>query len=312
MGLRDSEALKPLAVLIAGPTASGKSALALDLAERTDGVIINADSMQVYGDLRILTARPSPEEEMRVPHRLYGHVDGAADYSVARWIADAAAAMATARAEGRLPIVIGGTGLYFRALTRGLAPIPEIPEEVRQRVRRMAEDEVTVVLHARLATRDPEAAVRLQPQDRQRILRALEVFEATGQPLSQWQRATHRPVLEEASAVRFVLEVERETLRGRIDRRFETMMEAGALAEVERLAARELPADRTILKAHGAPALTRYLRGEMSRADAIAEGQNDTRRYAKRQVTWFRHQMPDWMRGTPDTALDQLTGTLRL
>ncbi|GGF57900.1 tRNA dimethylallyltransferase [Azorhizobium oxalatiphilum] len=295
-----------MAVLIAGPTASGKSALALALAERCGGTVINADSMQVYGDLRVITARPSVEEESRAPHLLYGHVDGAEDYSVGRWAEDAARTLAAVQAAGRLPIFIGGTGLYFRALTSGLAPIPAVPEEVRQRVRGMAEAEDAQVLHARLATLDPETAMRLEPRDRQRILRALEVLEATGRPLSHWQKDSHTPLLDPAACVRLVLEVERETLRARIDARFEGMMAAGALEEAERLAARALPADRTILKAHGAPALMRHLRGEMSRAEAVTEGQNDTRRYAKRQVTWFRHQMPDWQRATPETALDQL------
>ncbi|MGU3494158.1 tRNA (adenosine(37)-N6)-dimethylallyltransferase MiaA [Xanthobacteraceae bacterium A53D] len=306
MGIQILKTSKPLAVLIAGPTASGKSALALALAERCGGVVINADSMQVYGDLRTITARPSPEEEARAPHRLYGHVDGADDYSVGRWAEDAAHAIGAAQAEGRLPIVIGGTGLYFRALTSGLAPIPAIPEDVRTALRTAAESEESPALHARLAARDPETATRLQPADRQRVLRALEVLEATGRPLSQWQRETHSPLLDPARCVRLVLEMERDLLRGRIDRRFEIMMENGALAEAERLAARNLPADRTILKAHGAPALMRHLRGELTLAEAVAEGQSDTRRYAKRQVTWFRHQMPDWDRATPDTAFSAL------
>ncbi len=299
-----------MAVLIAGPTASGKSALALALAARTGGVIINADSMQVYGDLRVITARPSTEDEAHAPHLLYGHVDAAADYSVGRWLDDAATALN--EAGERLPIIVGGTGLYFRALTQGLAPIPAVPEEVRQAVRASAEGDATVILHARLATRDPETAVRLQPRDRQRILRALEVMEATGRPLSQWQQETHQPLLDPAACVRLVLEVEREMLKRRIDARFETMMAEGALAEAERLAARHLPVDRPLLKAHGAPALMRHLRGEIGLDEAVAEGQSDTRRYAKRQVTWFRHQMPDWQRSPPEDAPDALARTLGL
>lgn len=298
--------MKPSAVLIAGPTASGKSAVALALAERTGGVVINADSMQVYGDLRILTARPSPEEEARVPHRLYGHAAAIEDYSVGRWLADVIAAMAAARREHRLPIVIGGTGLYFRALTQGLVAIPPIPEHMRAAIRAAAEGESAPVLHSRLATLDPETAFRLAPNDRQRILRALEVVAATGRSLSAWQRSTQPPALPAEGLVRRVLHLDREVLRRQIDRRFHAMMEAGALEEVERLAARHLPADRPLLKACGVPPLMRHLAGGMARTEAVAQGQNDTRRYAKRQETWFRHQMPEWPRTTPDAALDGL------
>lgn len=298
--------MKPSAVLIAGPTASGKSAVALALAERTGGVVINADSMQVYGDLRILTARPSLEEEARVPHRLYGHAAAIEDYSVGRWLADVIAAMAAARREHRLPIVIGGTGLYFRALTQGLVAIPPIPEDMRAAIRAAAEGESAPVLHSRLATLDPETAFRLAPNDRQRILRALEVVAATGRSLSAWQRSTQPPALPAEGVVRRVLHLDREVLRCQIDRRFHAMMEAGALEEVKRLAARHLPADRPLLKACGVPPLMRHLAGEMARTEAVAQGQNDTRRYAKRQETWFRHQMPEWPRTAPDKALDSL------
>ncbi len=294
--------MKPLAVLIAGPTASGKSALALALAERTGGVIINADSMQVYDGLRVITARPPDADLARAPHRLYGHVDPAADYSVGRWLADMTATLGQAKAEGCLPIVVGGTGLYFRALLQGLAPIPDIPEHVRAAVRDAAEGDSTVILHARLATRDPETAVRLQPRDRQRILRALEVLEATGRPLSHWQRDPHFGLLDAVACVKLVLEMDRETLNARIDARFDAMMAEGALAEVERLASRALPADRPLLKAQGVPALLRHLRGDLSLTQAVAEGQSESRRYAKRQVTWFRHQMDGWLRAAPQDA----------
>lgn len=297
---------KPEAVLIAGPTASGKSALAIALAERTGGVVVNADSMQVYGDLRVITARPTLDEEARCTHRLFGHVDADADYSVGRWTEDAAQTLAEIRAAGRLPIFVGGTGLYFRALTQGLAPVPAIPEEVRLRIRQEAEADSAQVLHARLATRDPLTAFGLRPTDRQRILRALEVVEATGKPLAEWQAQAGAPLLEGAGSFRIVLEVERDALRARIDRRFAEMLEAGALSEVEALLRRGLAPDRTILKAHGVPALMRHLRGEMDLAAAAAEGQADTRRYAKRQQTWFRHQMPDWERHAPETALPAL------
>ncbi len=303
--------MKPLAVLIAGPTASGKSALALALAERTGGVIINADSMQVYDGLRVITARPPDADLTRAPHALYGHVDPAADYSVGRWLADMAAALADARAAGRLPIVVGGTGLYFRGLTQGLAPVPDIPDSVRTAVRTAAEGDSTVILHARLATLDPETAVRLQPRDRQRILRALEVFEATGRPLSHWQREPHSGLLDPGGCVRLVLEMDRDTLNARIDARFHVMMTEGALAEVEQLDARALSADRPLLKAQGVPALLRHLHGELSLAQAVAEGQSESRRYAKRQVTWFRHQMDGWLRASPQQAPDVIEDALR-
>lgn len=300
----------PDAVLIAGPTASGKSALAISLARETGGVVINADSMQVYRDLRILTARPSEAEEREVAHLLYGHVDGSADYSVGRWVEDAAAALAAVRNAGRLPIVVGGTGLYFRVLTQGLSPIPPIPDEVRQRIRREAEAESSAILHARLATRDPLTAIGLRPSDRQRIIRALEVVEATGRPLAEWQGIGGASILSVSRCLCVVLDMDRETLRGRIDGRFDLMLEAGALEEVRALAARGLPADRTILKAHGAPALMRHLKGEISLSEAAAEGQADTRRYAKRQQTWFRHQMADWERLPVEDALPRLLARL--
>lgn len=300
------------AVLIAGPTASGKSALAVALAERTGGMVLNADSMQVYGDLEVLTARPSAADLARAPHLLYGHVDGAANYSVGHWVKDAKAAIAAAAQAGQLPILVGGTGLYFRALTQGLAEVPPIPEEVRAAVREAAEGAENAALHARLSAVDPVAAARIGANDRQRLLRALEVEAATGRPLSQWQSDLQPPFLTPDSTVRVVLDVEPEQLRARIDARFLAMMDQGALAEVATLAARQLPAGRTILKAHGAPALTRHLRGELALDAAIAEGQGDTRRYAKRQRTFFRHQMADWPRARPETALDQLMAALRI
>ncbi|MFG1401095.1 tRNA (adenosine(37)-N6)-dimethylallyltransferase MiaA [Xanthobacter sediminis] len=301
---------KGTAVLIAGPTASGKSALALALAERTGGVVLNADSMQVYGDLAVLTARPSDADLRRAPHLLYGHVDADREYSVGHWLTDAKAALCQAWADRRLPILVGGTGLYFRALTQGLVDLPAIPDHIRAEVREGAERAPNEALHARLAKVDPTAATRIGANDRQRILRALEVEAATGRPLSAWQGEAQPPFLPAESCVRMVLEVEPELLRRRIDTRFLTMLDAGALAEVARLTARRLDPARTALKAHGAPALTRHLAGEMSLADAIAEGQGDTRRYAKRQRTFFRHQMADWTRTRPEEGLDLLLGVL--
>lgn len=291
---------RPRAVLIAGPTASGKSALALALARRSGGVVVNADSMQVYADLRVLSARPTPDEELAAPHRLYGHVDGATDYSVAHWVEEARTLIARLHGEGRLPILIGGTGLYFKALLHGLSAMPPVPEEVRARVRGLNED--AAALHARLSRLDPLTAARLRPSDTQRLMRALEVFEATGTPLALWQARSEPPVLAPGSACGVFLAIDRTVLRARIAARFHQMMEAGALDEVRALAARRLPADRTILKAHGVPWLTRHLAGEIGREEAIAGGITDTRRYAKRQETWFRHQIEgfDWL--APDEA----------
>nr|WP_245404848.1 tRNA (adenosine(37)-N6)-dimethylallyltransferase MiaA [Ancylobacter gelatini] len=279
--------------------------MALALAERAGGLVINADSMQVYRDLRVLSARPSAEEEARAPHALYGHVDGAEEYSVAHWVEDARHALYDASASGRLPILIGGTGLYFKALTQGLAPVPAIPEEVRERVRMSGLD--APALHERLARVDPETAARLRPSDTQRLMRALEVFEATGRPLARWQEDEgSAPVLAGDDVLRIFLATDRTALRTTIGRRFQLMIEAGALDEVRALDARALPADRTILKAHGVPWLRRYLRGEITLDAAIEGGVTDTRRYAKRQDTWFRHQLDGWRALSPAQAADEL------
>jgi tRNA dimethylallyltransferase len=294
---------KAQAVLIAGPTASGKSALALSLARERRGVVINADSMQVYRDLRILTARPTIEEEAEVPHRLYGHVDGAVNYSVARYQEAAGQALKEARNEGRLPILVGGTGLYFKALLEGLSEIPPVPEGVREAVRRGSEGRETAELHADLAQCDPETARRLRPTDRLRVLRALEVFAATGQPLASYQGRKTGALLNAEAAVRVFLAPDREELRRRIHARFRAMMEAGALEEARALDARRLDPMLPVMRAHGVPGLLAHLRGEATLEEAIAGGQADTRRYAKRQFTWFRHQMPGWTWVTPEDAL---------
>jgi tRNA dimethylallyltransferase len=282
------------AVLIAGPTASGKSALALELAQKTGGVVINADSMQVYRDLRIITARPRPEEEARVPHLLYGHVDAAINFSVGHWVNDAAAALAQARAQNRLPIFVGGSGLYFKALTRGLSAVPPIPNEIREAVRARLERDGVEILHAELARRDPASAERLKPRDRTRIARALEVVEATGRSLTDWHRDGLPPLLPPGQFRALFLEPDREALYARIDARFAAMLEAGALDEVGRLASRKLDPLLPAMKAHGVPALIRLLRGEISMDEATAIGAADTRHYAKRQFTWFRHQLPEF------------------
>jgi len=289
-----SEVTSNKAVLIAGPTASGKSALALELAQRTGGMVINTDSMQVYRDLRVLTARPTPEDEAHASHRLYGHVDASINFSAGVWVADAARVLAEARAQNRLPIFAGGSGLYFKALTRGLSAVPPIPPDVRESVRaRLGRDGVEA-LHAELARRDGISAERLKPRDRTRVARALEVVEATGRSLTDWHREGLPPVLPPGEFTALFLSPEREALYARIDARFDAMMKAGALEEVERLAARNLDPLLPAMKAHGVPALIRYLAGELTLEEAAAIGRADTRHYAKRQFTWFRHQLPEF------------------
>ncbi|WP_375313304.1 tRNA (adenosine(37)-N6)-dimethylallyltransferase MiaA [Bradyrhizobium sp. A5] len=290
------------AVLIAGPTASGKSALALELALSAGGAVINADSMQVYRDLRVITARPTRADEALVPHHLYGHVDAAVNFSAGAWVSDAAKALEAAQAEGRLPIFIGGTGLYFKALTAGLSVVPPIPAEVREAVRARLERNGVEALHAELAARDPRAAERLNLRDRTRIARALEVIEATGRSLLDWHQEGQPPLLPKDSFRAVFLAPERDELYARIDARFDAMLGAGALNEVERLAARHLDPLLPAMKAHGVPALIRHLRGELSLAEAAAIGRADTRHYAKRQFTWFRHQLPEFEWVKPEEA----------
>jgi tRNA dimethylallyltransferase len=286
-------------ILIAGPTASGKSAL----AEKRGGIVINADSMQVYHDLRIITARPTPAEEQRVPHLLYGHVDAAENYSVGRWCADMADALSTAEREGRAAIIVGGSGLYFSALTRGLAAVPGIPANIRHEVRgRLASDGVAA-LHAELSARDPAAAARLMPNDRARVTRALEVVLATGRSLLDWHDENNPAGIDATRAIKVFLNPGRDGLFRRIDARFDIMMAAGALEEVAALAARRLASDLPAMKAHGVPWLIRHLGGEISLADAAAGAKRDTRQYTKRQATWFRNQLPDFAWLEPDGAL---------
>lgn len=276
------------ALLIAGPTASGKSALALEKAAALNGVIINADALQVYAPLRILSARPTAEEEAQAPHRLYGHVGAEQPYSVAAWAAEAAAAMQAAWAQGLLPIVTGGTGLYFSALERGLAPVPPIPEAVRSHWRSYAGD-----LHAELARRDPAMAAKLLPSDRQRLSRALEVVEATGRSLLDWQRdGQDQAPLAGVAVERIFLDLPREELHSRAERRFDTMIAMGALDEARALMGLDpsLPA----MKAIGLPELIAHLRGETTLDEATSRAKAATRQFIKRQLTWWRGQLPDW------------------
>ena len=287
-------------MLIAGPTASGKSALALAVARGVGGTIVNADSMQVYRDLRVITARPTPDEEAQVPHRLYGHVDASENYSVGRWLADVRPALAAIRREGCVPILVGGTGLYFKALTQGLSAIPPTPPEIRDRIRARLEREGPAPLHAELLARDPASVVR--PNDRARIARALEVLEATGRTIADWHRDGLPPLIDGKDAVKVFLAPERDTLRQRIDRRFDMMLSAGALEEVRALGSRKLDPLLPAMKAHGVPWLIRHLAGEISLAEAAEGAKHDTRRYTKRQFTWARHQLPDWTWIAPSGA----------
>jgi tRNA dimethylallyltransferase len=286
--------LKGRAILIAGPTASGKSALALALAERLGGTVINADSMQVYRELRVLTARPTPAEEARCPHALYGFVAGAEAYSAGRYAGDAARAVAEARDTGRVPIVVGGTGLYFKVLLEGLSPVPQVDPGVRAYWRDQAAQRPSPELHAMLAARDPQTAARLMPTDPQRIVRALEVFESTGRSLSQWQRQPGSPVLAEADTVRLLVLPEQQALAAAIDARFEAMLAAGALDEVRALLALGLSRELPVMRALGVSALAAHLAGDTPLEAAVASAQAQSRQYAKRQRTWLRRNMIAW------------------
>jgi tRNA dimethylallyltransferase len=301
---RDEAGARRRALLIAGPTASGKSAVALALAQRFGATIVNADSMQVYRDLRVLTARPSEAEEAAAPHELFGTVDGAVNHSVGLWLADATAAAERAFANGRPVIFVGGTGLYFRALTQGLSDIPPVPAGVRAQVRAEAEGRPTPDLHVELARDDPETAARLRPNDRQRVLRALEIFAATGRPLAAFQGARGAPFLKAGEWSGLFLSPERDALKAVIDKRFDAMLAGGALAEVAALAARRLDPALPVMRAHGVPHLISHLAGRLSLEEAAARGKLDTKQYAKRQFTWARHQMTGFEWVTPGEAVE--------
>jgi tRNA dimethylallyltransferase len=281
--------------LIAGPTASGKSTLALALARKCGGIVINCDSSQVYDTLRIITARPSSEDEARAPHRLYGYRDPAQPCSAAEWAADAKGAIAEARAAGKLPVLAGGAGLYIRTLLDGIAPIPEIDPAIRAAVRSFS------VLHnyAALELEDPAAAARLRPSDSTRVARALEVVRSTGRPLADWQKERSGGIADEVDLVPLVLLPPRDWLYERCDRRFEEMMSDEGLAEVSSLLARRLNPMLPAMRAIGVREIAAYLRGELDRGEALAAGRIATRQYAKRQYTWFSRQPPAcWPRFT--------------
>lgn len=298
------------AILIAGPTASGKSAAAVKLAQALNGVVINADSMQVYNDLHVLSARPTKEEEEGIPHLLFGHVDGSVNYSVGHYLKDVAATLADVWKEGRLPIIAGGTGLYFKALTEGLSHVPPVPEEVRNHVRALAAELTPEALHSHLAARDLQGAARLNPADGLRVQRALEVFEATGRTLGSFHDERAPGPLSGETISRVFLDADRDALRCRIDARFEKMMEEGALDEVASLHRRGLDPMLPVMRAHGVPGLIDHLEGHCTLVEAITRGQADTRRYAKRQFTWFRHQMAGWEWMAPEQVVAKMLAGL--
>ncbi len=291
----------PRALLIAGPTASGKSAAALALARRFGATIVNADSMQVYRDLRILTARPSLDEERLAPHRLFGVIDGALNFSAGRWAR--AAGEVLAEIKERPVVFIGGTGLYFRALTEGLSDIPPVPEAVRAEVRANAEGRATPELHDELRARDPETAARLNAADRQRILRALEIMDATGRQLVSFLGARAQPALAPGEWAGLYLAPDRAELGQRIDARFDAMLERGALDEVAALMARQLDPALPVMRAHGVPHLMAHLVGRLSLEEAASRSKLDTRHYAKRQFTWARHQLSGFRWVAPPEAV---------
>ncbi len=285
---------QPQAILIAGPTASGKSRLAVDLAMACDGVVINADSMQVYRDLSVLTARPRPDEMGGIAHELYGVLAAGDSYSVGRYVRDAAVHFETVKSRGQVPIFVGGTGLYFRGLLEGLSPVPPIDQDVRQRWRELGQREGAGALHAALKARDAEMAQRLMPTDVQRLARALEVIESTGRSLSYWQAQPGTPILDEAQCIKVVVTMDRDALYERCDWRFSQMLENGALFEVARLQAMQLDTELPIMRALGVAPLMDYLNGESDLAEATRRGQTETRQYVKRQLTWLRRNMMSW------------------
>jgi len=299
----------PELALIAGPTASGKSALALALAKAAGGTIINADSAQVYKDLRIVSARPSEVEQRQVPHRLYGYRDGAEACSAADWAEDAKAAVVEAHADGRLPILVGGTGLYIRTLLDGIAPVPDIDPAIRAEVRALAVEDA----YAALLEEDPAAAQRLRPADSSRIARALEVVRSTGRPLADWQKQRIGGISAAVRLRPLLLLPPRDWLYARCDTRFAEMMSEEGLAEVSSLLARDLAPALPVMRAIGVREIAAFLKGDLSREEALAAGQQATRRYAKRQYTWFAHQPPaEWPRFTAPLEGEAVSDALAL
>ena len=291
-----------LALLIAGPTASGKSPAAIELAQTFGATIVNADSMQVYRDLRILTGRPTHDEEGQARHRLFGEIDGAVNYSVGRWARQARDILR--EIDERPFIFVGGTGLYFRALTEGLSDMPAVTAAVRDATRARAEGRASADLHAELALVDPVTAARLRPSDRQRILRALEVLAATGRPLASFQGARAAPALKPGEWTGLFLSPDRDALFRRIETRFDAMLNEGGLDEVAALAKRRLDPALPVMRAHGVPRLIAHLEGKLSLAEAAERAKLDTRHYAKRQFTWARHQLKGFEWVAPEAAVE--------
>jgi tRNA dimethylallyltransferase len=290
------------AILITGPTASGKSALALDFAQRNGGVVINADSMQVYDTLRVVTARPSLEEMAEVPHALYGHVPASLSYSAGEWLRDVEQLISALRRERRIPVIVGGTGLYFKALMGGLSEMPAIPDAVRSDIRLRLEAEGPNALHAELSAHDPSVAQRLNPGDGQRIVRALEVFSVTGRSIAEFQMQSGPARIDPDRALKLVVLPDRQVLHERINLRFERMMEEGAVEEVETVLTLQLAPEMPAMKAIGVSQIADMLAGRMTQAEAIERASAATRQYAKRQMTWFRNQMDEsWQRIDPAT-----------
>jgi tRNA dimethylallyltransferase len=288
------------AILITGPTASGKSALAVELARAHDGEVINADSMQVYDTLRMLTARPDPQDMAGVPHHLYGVVRAGEPYSTGEWLRAVEPLLEDVRARGKMPVFVGGTGLYFKALTGGLSEMPAVPADIRAKWRRRLAEDGPWALHAELGARDPDTADQLGTSDGQRIVRALEIMEATGRSLSSFQTGTGKALIDPRRARKLIVEPDRPILHDRINRRFAAMLDAGATEEVEALLKLDIPAERPILKAIGVPQIAAMLRGELTRDQVVSQASAATRQYAKRQMTWFRNQMDEsWERLKP-------------
>ena len=303
------------AILIAGPTASGKSAIAVELAERINGAVINVDSMQVYQELEILTARPSTNTIGTVPHFLYGHVGIKTPYSVAQWLLDVKQVLESCKEKRLVPVLVGGTGLYFKGLLDGLSEIPQVKQEIREKWR--TSEKTNEELFKNLQRADPESAAILKLADRQRVLRALEVFESTGKALGYWQQKRSSPLLDYSKCVKFVLIPQRNWLKDCINKRFDDMIKLGAIEEARYVESQKLLDVNTASKAIGLRPLRAYIRGELDLDVAIEKCKIETHQYAKRQDTWFRNQMEDWIRLNPvevaaSEICDQILGEFKL
>lgn len=284
----------PPIILLHGPTASGKSALAVNVAKQNDAVIINADSMQVYRDIPIVSAQPTADERQDVEHHLYGHIDASTHYSVAAWLDEVIPLIHQIRSEHRTPLLVGGTGMYIKALVEGISPIPDIPLNIRHEARELYESVGASAFHQLLAEKDPEIANRLPEGDTQRMLRAYEVALHTGSPLSHWQKQPSVPHFDRQAFQGYFLHPERQAIYDRCNERFLEMINNGLIEEVQQLYSRDLPPTLPAMKAHGVSEIIHHLNGAMTRDEAITHAQTQTRRYVKRQLTWQRNQFPDF------------------